>query len=320
MKSIKHTMKVLFSSLFFLGLIACDTEIEIEMPKTESKLALDAVFTPFSPYSTVFNFKLYPSYDVLDTADSEQIKDALVLFYHNGVLENTLIFDEDNEGYVSSEFYFPEAGQSYAIKVYKEGFDTLTASSYVPEQVPIDTVSVTALAGVGQDSENLAYSSVSLTFTDPENEENYYEITVKDVGIDPYQIWTSEPIITQEAYYPSDLTLDKEYPERLLFNDTEINGEKKTIVVYYEPPQRIYGSGQVYVSSHIIYVYLNSVTKEYYDFFTSALLQINNREGDLFYGLSEPVEVSTNVNNGYGVFAGYNTDAKIIYVDTIRVR
>jgi hypothetical protein len=260
--------------------------------------------------------KLWESAPILDTAASVQIQDAEVLWFENGILVDTLSYKDKSNGYTVPYFYFPEVGKEYSIMISKEGYFPLSASCIVPQKVNIDSLSIIALAGMND--EKSAYSAVTLTFHDPENEENYYDFVISDAGERYYRLWTSEQIITQEAYYPSDLALEQKKPKRLLFNDSTFDGKEKTIVLYYEPPQQE-DFNKRWISTHFVFVELRSVTKEYYKYFTSVIQNQNSREGDLFYGLGEPLNAYTNVENGYGIFAGYNADGQSIRVDSTTV-
>lgn len=312
-RNLKHSIAL----CFLLGFVACDTKLEIEMPEPEAKLVMSAVFTPFVlPYPKSINVLLWESAPILDTAAYTQIKGAEVLWFENGSLMDTLWYDDELNGYTFPYYYFPEVGKEYAIRVSKEGYLPLTASCIIPQKVTIDSLNIIALAGI--DENESAYSSVTLTFHDPENEDNYYEIIVSDTGERYYRLWTSEQIITEEAYYPSDLALELKKPKRLLFNDSTFNGEEKTIVLYYEPPQLL-DYYKRWISNHFVIVELRSVTKDYYNYFTSVIQNHNSREGDLFYGLGEPLNAYTNIENGYGIFAGYNVDGQTIRVDSTTV-
>jgi hypothetical protein len=61
-----------------------------------------------------------------------------------------------------------------------------------------------------------------------------------------------------------------------------------------------------YVSRHLGNIQLKNVTEEYYLFKTSYLQGLYNQKENALYGMGEPMNVFTNIENGYGVFAGYN--------------
>lgn len=295
-------------------------ELEINLPEPEKKLVLNSTFTSFTPpYIKPFQVKLWNSWPVLDTTQASQIKDAKILWYENGRLLDSLIFDETLEAYTSKEFYFPAEGAIYSIDVLKDGYQKISAQNSIPPNVPIQEYQLVPFAGFNSD--NLAYSSVSITFNDPGQTENYYEIIVTEVSNekDKYQLWTNEKIITEEPWYPSVLSFESKLPHRLLFNDKQINGTVKQIVFYFTPEQVI-DRGKLKIRYSIIDIFLRSVTAEYYDYFTTLLQHKHNQKGDFFYGLSEPLNVFTNIENGYGIFAGFQNSAVTVEIDTLTIR
>ena len=169
-----------------------------------------------------------------------------------------------------------------------------------------------------------AVSELNLTFKDPANETNFYEVEVANsylVNVDPlfgyYSLTTQDEIITSESYYPSLLNFDKDKPRYLLFKDKKINGQEHTLTFYYIPPQ--HEDSHRYISSHYIIVYLRSVTEEYYKFKTTMIQQKYARAEDILYGAAEPINVFTNIQNGYGIFAGFNNDMVPMYINEIKL-
>ncbi len=100
---------------------------------------------------------------------------------------------------------------------------------------------------------------------------------------------------------------DAREPRFLLFNDKLINGKEHTLQIYYTPPQR-YEDGNRYISKHYISIHLRNVTEDYYKFKTSMLQHLYNNEENILYGMGEPINAQSNINNGYGLFAGFNND------------
>lgn len=297
-----------------------DMELEIELPEPKKKLVLNSTFTSFTPpYVKPLQVRLWNSWPVLDTSQAKQITDAKIFWYENDQLLDSLYFDDILNAYTLKEFYFPVEGANYSIEILKDGYKNISAQNSIPPGVPIQDYKLVSFAGLNND--NLAYSSVSITFNDPEHTENYYEIIVTDVSNEKnkYRLWTNEKLIAEEPWYPSVLSFDSKLPQRLLFNDKQINGTEKQIVFYFTPEQVI-DKGKLKIRYSIIDIYLRSVTAEYYRYYTTLLQHKYNQKGDFFYGLSEPLNVFTNVENGYGIFAGFYNNAVTIEIDTLTIR
>lgn len=126
-------------------------------------------------------------------------------------------------------------------------------------------------------------------------------------------LYSDDPIIAREDYYPSPLQFDAFPPTHLYFKkqhySTPFNFE-----FYYSPPSisntRISteNTKQQYFS-HNATIILKTISENYYKYQASRLSQFYSREGDPLYGVGEPVNVFTNINNGDGIFAAYATDS-----------
>lgn len=304
---------------FSLLLFACETDmiVDFELPEPEKKLVLQSTIAPFTPpYLSPFRVQLWSTLPILDTTKSKQLTDAQVIWYEDENIKDTLIFSSVIDGYTTPDFYFPELGKKYDIKVQREGFKSLSASCYIPDKVKISEVKILSLAGV--DNDGLAYSAVSISFHDTERLSNFYEIIVTEVSNEnaKFRLWTNDKIIANESYYPSILSFEKKMPNRLLFNDKQFNGNIKNIVLYFTPEQEI-SKGQQKIKFSYIDVYLRSVSEEYYKYFTTLIQHQYNQKGDFFYGLGEPLNVFSNVYGGYGIFAGFQNEAVTCIVDSV---
>jgi hypothetical protein len=227
---------------FSLLLFACETDmiVDFELPEPEKKLVLQSTIAPFTPpYLSPIKVQLWNTLPLLDTTKSKQIKDAQLIWYEDDNIKDTLIFNSEIDGYTTPDFYFPELGKKYDIKVHKEGFKSLSASCIIPDKVKISDVKILSLAGI--DNDGLAYSAASISFHDPDQVNNFYEIIITEVSNEnaKYRLWTNDKIITRESYYPSILSFEMKMPNRLLFNDKQIEDNSKKIVVYFTPEQEI---------------------------------------------------------------------------------
>ena len=264
--------------------------------------------------------ELTSNVNILDTSNFKTIiPNAQVILYEDNIIIDTLNYIDTAGYYVSS--VFPETGKEYKLVVSATGFNDVTCSDFVPEKVLIDTASVINFAGT--DEEGHPFSEITLSFKDPINSVNYYELIVSDIGsYDAYYLRANDNIITSESYYPSTLMFDAKRPTFLPFKDLDFNGTTKELKIYYSPPYYINVDGDdetSYISSHLIDVHLRSVTEEYYKFRTSFLQHLNNKRGDILFGMNEPLNVYTNVTNGYGIFAAYQTNTISLEVEGTQV-
>ncbi len=312
-------MRKTYFVILVLLLFSCTKEIEIEIPENQHKLVVYATIVPLTfPMPKDLGVVLQSSKHIFDTSTTF-IDDAEVLYYENSILKDTLIYNDTLNTYVISESMsdYPIAGNTYSIKIIKEGYDTITASTTIPSKVNITDTVITPIAYF--DETGSVFSEIAITFTDPANETNYYELAVSDIAFsydnpdDFYELSTNDKIITSESYYPSLMRFDVNKPKYLLFTDKEINGKEHILNIYYTPPQR--ESDKRYISAHYISIHLRNVTKEYYKFKTTMIQQLYSRQEDILYGTGEPLNVISNIKNGYGLFASFNNDIVSLHIN-----
>lgn len=126
-------------------------------------------------------------------------------------------------------------------------------------------------------------------------------------------LYSDNPIITKEDYYPSILQFDAFPPTNLYFK-TENSSETFLIDFYYTPPMSSStnmssGETTTHIYSHSASIFLKTVSSNYYKYHVSRLKQFYSRKGDPLYGVGEPVNVYTNIQNGTGIFASYTCDS-----------
>jgi hypothetical protein len=314
-KYLRYKTVLAFFSLLF---ISChETELKIDLPAPKPKLVVYSTFTPFTPPKVKsFSVSVSQNGEVFDTLKIDQISDAKVSLYIDGLFCQIMKFDK-KYGYRAD--FFPKAGVEYSISVEKQGFETVTAKGTIPEKVPIKSCELIPFAGMGEDG--WAFSQLSVTIDDPADQINYYEIMVlgyQDEN-DKYMLTTNDKVITSESYYPSPILMDANRPRRLLFSDKQINGQTHKVEMTFDSHQSLI-RGKLYITPHLIFLSFRSVSEAYYRYYTTVFKQANSRRGDLLFGIAEPSPVYTNIQNGYGVFAGYYEDNRSFLVDTIRVR
>jgi hypothetical protein len=105
----------------------------------------------------------------------------------------------------------------------------------------------------------------------------------------------------------------------LLFKDVNIQGKQVQLKMYYVPPQMIKG-GKRYISQHILHVYLRNVSEAYYKHQTTLIEQVDKNSENILYGQSEPMQVYSNIENGYGLFAGYNYSIQTTSIPEIELK
>ncbi len=307
-------------------ILACTKEVEIDLPKQPKKMVVYSSLSPLVfPLPKELNLKLTYSKEISDSTNN-MIKDALVLYYINNQLIDTVEFVDSLGVYplVKNMSDYPITGDKCAIKIIKNGFESIYAETVIPTKVTIkDSILIDQIAYI--DELGFAHSKASLTFTDPADEVNYYEIAVtqtyasnSDNPDHYFELKTNDEIITSQSYYPSAFSLELKYPKYLLFTDESFNGEEHTVDFFYEPPQA--SEEYLYILGHYLSFHLRNVSEDYYKYKTSLIQSKNNNTEDVLYGMGEPINVYSNIENGYGIFGAYNYDLQSFHFVKLKVQ
>jgi hypothetical protein len=287
----KHTIGLILNILLISGLLSCEKYIDFDEDAATSKIVLNAMISP----DTSFQVHLSRSLSVIDAGNLSSISNAILAVYDDsGILVETLI--EDSLGYYNGT-QLPEENVNYTIIAEALNYTDANATCAIPILTAIsawDTTTINSFPNAAQDEKEF---QVSFQFTDDEQVNNFYMITVLAV----YTSWGqnySYPlyIATSDPKFGSDYA--DESSEKLLFSDLLFNGETTTFDITLND------------LSDMSYLILNlySCSEEYYLYNKSYQTAIE-AEGNPF---AQPVQVYSNINNGHGIFGGFQVSSKII--------
>lgn len=311
-----------FIAVIFLFLASCEQEIEVDIPDTPPKIMINATLVPYElPNGKYLGVELRGSRHIFDSTSNTLITDALVLLYRDSIFMDTLKYEETFQFYPLgfAPLDGPKAGERYQIAVSAPGYANVYARTIIPQKVEIDTVEIDRIGFEDENGE--IYSKITLTFNDPPGQNNYYEVVLSNISgeytpDDYYHLTTYEPYIVSEIHYPPVTNVDLKKPEYLLFNDKSFNGNEIKMTFYY-PASYVIDGGIKILSWDLISVQLRNVTKDYYEFRSSLLYNTFNQVENMIYGTGEPMNVSSNVENGYGIFAGFNNSIVTMQLDSL---
>ena len=292
---------------------SCIKEVNVAIPQFPKKVVINSLFCPDSI------LKIHVSLSEGIESDIQIVENAQIRLYENDIFIQNISYL--SKGWYSSNYY-PKAGMKYKIDVNIEGYDIVTAESLIPENPLISAFTCQLLEGFDLDwgSHN---SNVKLIFKDFENYSNFYELSffsfldnVNSAGL------ADSPVMN----HMSDLSIlaDSELefkPNQFFFSDNLFNGLEKTVFLNYLGGTYIDPVNNV-IKNSIFYALFKTVSPEYYNFRKSWTKHVYNQDTDihnddpivlLFKG--DPIEMYTNVNGGYGIFAGYNQQYKeVVYI------
>lgn len=317
--------------LFLWGAVACETVVEVDILQEPSKLVVNSLMRTDQPVSAQVSL----SKSVLDNSDLSSVAGAEVVLLEEGTVVATL---EENENTSISGFYtssfLPTAGNNYTLQVGKSGYESVEANAYIPPPIPIQSISydTSVFINTYQDGDTtivdraINIDEIRLTFNDPAGEKNYYEIGLlrystqyiyqhdeqgnivfdslnNPVIIDstqnlfPGRLASDDPLLNSGDSFLEDG--GSVYNSYFTFSDDFINGKSYT---FRFQPDGDFFHNQSDENRYV--VTLHTISEEQYLYFNSSDLQ-NETVGNPF---AEPTPVYNNVENGFGIFAGYSSD------------
>jgi hypothetical protein len=276
-------MKYFICILFCLAIASCDLVVDIDVPFEKKQLVVNCDFNPEEVWSSYISLNKH----ILDTLEHARVTNAFVVVYENDQPIDTLVHVEN--GKYESDFGKPFAGKTYSIRVQAENYETATAQSLIPNVTPIDNVTVTEPVRGSMDYR----TEIEVAFSDNLYENNFYQIKVFSrfdrLGED-FQVEPSLQIVETIVDDPSENIEVTDWRTGVLLKDAFFNGKKRVLSM-----KTRYPGGSNFI------VELRTLSKDYYDYYITRSLQ-EASNGD---PLSQPINVYSNIENGFGIFAGY---------------
>jgi hypothetical protein len=310
-----------YSFLFCMILFsACDpVEIERSLPDGSTRLCINSHFAADSIWIvniTRGKYILRPDPGFVSDY-FEGIDNATVTIWKDGQLLTALEHSEQmpsqlgsiNKGWYKSTSHVSVAGENYEIKVSAPGFESINASCNVP--VPVKISGANLISKYPDDAAPDYADKVNLEvyFTDPAESENYYEMALRTISKYPDNpeffmesfdgvLNTEDPLFyySPDSFDPLEASAGS-YP--VLFSDEGMNGQEVRVKC-----SAIINRNPFPGSERSFEVILRAVSADYYHYKTTKAFQRTTRN-DPF---GQPVQVYTNVENGFGIFAGWSTD------------
>lgn len=304
-------MKYFLPILLFLS-ISCERVIDLETPDFESKISAIGFISPENEVRVY----IFPSKGILDQMRPTGLSGAQVRLYENDIFAGEMKemnwhgFEEPTEKEVSDPQklvyglnFFPTSGNEYSIEIVRDGFAPVLARTIIPisrSEVAISLV---------EEQEN--YFNAEITIDDPAGED-FYELVVYGSRL-TQSSGTNGPISYGRIYHPlrfesSSVVVKESNPngfstEVITFNDDLFDGNKTTIRISFYAYKSTRSDLEIDPENRI-HIDLRTITKEYFLYKRTFRLSEENLGGPF----SESVQIFSNVENGLGVFAGYQSN------------
>lgn len=303
------------SGLVFLA--ACEKTVYFDVETKENRLVVNSFIQPDSTNRAVISLSVDP---LAIGFESERVSDATIGISKNGTFIGNFTHEFNGDYYIENDLLHAAPNDEFELTVSAPGKETVTASTTIPSLVPItsavimDTFEVAISYSTIDEFGNVIYIdtlvpylNMAITFTDA-GEEDYYSLAVmyRDIFNQSFAcVSTNDPIFTVNGEYnfgAENQAGAATFCDEVMFSDVTFNGTEKTIEL------NIYAINTLGIADPRFEFELKHVSKEYYQYYSTTEKQLEN-EGNPF---GEPVIIFSNIENGFGIFAGSTISKAII--------
>lgn len=295
------TRAVLFLGSCALFFLACEETIEpnLNIPDPQLSVSANLAFGEF------VEVRLSSTQTIFETQPVGVIANARVDLFVDGVFTERLPFLARGgrlDSIYRSQKVLPEVGRTYNLEITAPNFEPIFASTSIPDTVPFALMvhNVEEMDGRENTESSVSYR-VAIDYLDPPGQANFYQL-------DFYQEFIEFNVIDKDTSF----TGLNSYP--LIFNSLGDNNNYLPAVTGGLLIEDKPFSGPLIFDLSIpinrktqklgrLVAELRTVSEEYYQYYASVSRQQNSGNG----GINTPVFIISNIENGVGVFAGYNT-------------
>lgn len=288
-----HQFTKIITCFFVLSsFLSCKKVIDIELPATDPKIVVNSFFTENSQIKV----HLSKSIGILE-GTAPDITDASVTVRKDGIIIDTM--------YLESGYYYShilaEKNNNYSLEIMAPGIKSVFCEDIIPEKTILQ--GYVCADSILIDGDGFIINELKLDFEDLPGS-SFYEVELEahDV-VHNYKmgLWfmkNSDPIITSTGL------LDYN-PRTLIFKDDMFDGKHCSVKIYF--------ATQAYLDYNLKIIF-RSTSEAYYKYKAKQFAYLFSLENDIFSGMSDPINLYSNITGGYGVFAGYSGDEKVIIV------
>lgn len=304
-----------------LILCSCTRDVELNLPPVPPLLVLNATVTCDADVSAC----LSRSWFVLDTISGDGVTNGTIRVYVNEQFKGSMqLADEEKSKYPSGQYSLPgcrvQPGDRLRLEASAPGFDPIRSETVLPDSIPV--ISLDTVCYVASDNLNLRSPRMRIyvKFQDQPDKRNYYRLIVEKVT----EYWKGDSVIVTSSMdgrydwlslkyedlvfrsLSTNPTLERldGYTCRGTFTDDLFDGETYTLRSSFTPVQTSFKGDSVTSIVHYD-IRLMAISEGYYHYLT-VIRNFSISLGDAFLdGLIEPSSTYTNVENGFGVVAGY---------------
>jgi len=286
--------------------VSCEKEVDIPIEYTDPKLVVNGLFNTDSLWEVEISISQY----IYDNSSIPLIDDAQVTI--TASTGNSFALINQGNGLYTSQVEKPQTGEVYTIDVSHSNYVNVRASNQLPTEIAIQNIDWQQQLVVSGE----LYRKINITFQDGP-EDDYYMIrlaaTFWELEYDPLTGQKDSVLVRFPLYFFSQSPAvengsGNDPQPSITFKDDLFNGSQYTIDLLVEE----YLFTEEKESLEAIQISTSKISAEFYWYETSYQAYLSSRDNKFF---TQPVQVYTNIENGLGIFAGYNTK-----IDSIQIQ
>lgn len=299
-------MKSLYNCSIFLlaiiSLVACTKKVDVKVPEIKDGLTLFCNNETGTAISVIVGRSM--SILKYNRKENLYVKNATVKLYANGVMVETLKYDEDMGLYLSDTK--TEPGKKYKITVEAPGYPSAEAEAEAPLQTPLILQSIvdTTMPSPWGGGFVMA-TAVTIKFDDVPGIKDYYQLNFYSAD---QLMFSRQPEPSWECLGIKDASIDLQLDAingescvsgDIVFNDELFDGRSKQIVSSVSP-HVIFGLADTLSGDTVYPVFKLARISEARYRYHQSFKKAQEADGNPF---AEPVNVYSNVKNGHGIFS-----------------
>jgi hypothetical protein len=293
-------MKRFFHLLFLLIYTSsCIKEVDVNIPDQEVLPVVNCIIKSDS----IIKLEINSTQPIFESG-STILSDAFILLYSENMVIDTLLNNGENI-FISNQI--THANKEYSLEIDVNGFDLVTASDIIPEASQIRPLYYRD--SVTRDVDGDLISQARIEIIDTDSERNFFEL---DLNALVFNESTAE-FERIDLYFDTnnDLALESSgllgsYPDTVVFTDDLFNLETYTMNINYGGIYYLFDTGVEQISFYDLVIEVRSVSENYYNYKKTLISHQETQEADVWFGIGEPLNLFSNIDNGYGIFAGFS--------------
>lgn len=283
----------------------CEKDIDLKLKKGGGKLVLFSFLVPDSVFSVHLSRSV--SYSSID--DFERVYDGSVKVFQNGTLIDAFDYPF-RDLWAQREQVDVRAGESYVVQASDASGNVVSGSVTIPLAVPIEKLDTVRILTPDDRGILRSYIDCSITFTDPGQDENYYQLLMAEEFWDTngtgikYSYQLVNFIKLDPVFYIRDQegSLLGGIDFKGTFHDELFNGKRYHLKIripstYVIPP--------ALKQKRRLTFLLLSQSRDYFDYLRSRVVAEYNYE----IPIVDPIKIHSNVEGGLGLVGGLSVAA-----------